>query len=764
LVRTINLLRNVGKFDNVAAGAQLPFSRLTVIYAENARGKTTLAAIFRSLSSGRAELVTERARLGAQHPPHLIVDTGVGAPAIFHNGAWNRTAPEIVIFDDAFVAENVCSGMEVVASHRQNLHELIVGAQGIALSRALQAEFERIDVHNGELRERENAIPARRRGDLSVDDFCTLAPLPELPRAIEEAERRLAAAREASKVAETTTFEPFSLPRINLEALRVLLAKGLPELDAGALARVQDHLSRLGRGGEAWVGQGMGYAERLSGEGHAECPFCAQELTGSAVLVHYRAYFGDAYNGLKREIAEATRTFQAAQSGDVPAAFERRIRETTERHAFWKAFSEVPAFEIDTAAIARIWKSAREPIEGLFEAKSSAPLDALSVPADVERAIAEHNGQCDRILEISDQLAVANIRLETVKEQAREANVAALANDLDDLRAVEARYDHAIVPLCDAYLAEKAAKAATEQRRSAARTALDQHRQTAFPAYGIAINDFLKRFNASFRLGPVDAVNTRGGSAANYTLLIDGNPVPLAANFGERSFSNTLSAGDRNALALAFFFASLQSDPKRAQRVVVIDDPMTSLDEHRTLHTLQEMDRLAREVASMVVLSHSKPFLLGVWDKCQQLPKTAMEVRRSGAGSTLAAWDVNGAMVTEHDRRYAAAIDYLQQADPAEERRVAESLRPMLEAFCRAAYSTNFSPGKLLGPFHNQCVLHAGTPTEIMSAANAHELRSLLDYANRFHHDTNAAYATELINDAELTDFTRRTLAFIRRP
>ncbi len=51
-----------------------------------------------------------------------------------------------------------------------------------------------------------------------------------------------------------------------------------------------------------------------------------------------------------------------------------------------------------------------------------------------------------------------------------------------------------------------------------------------------------------------------------------------------------------------------------------------------------------------------------------------------------------------------------------------------------------------------------------MSAANAQELRALLDYANRFHHDTNAAYATELINDAELTDFTLRTLSFIRRP
>lgn len=56
---------------------------------------------------------------------------------------------------------------------------------------------------------------------------------------------------------------------------------------------------------------------------------------------------------------------------------------------------------------------------------------------------------------------------------------------------------------------------------------------------------------------PDDPVNTRGGSAANYTLLIDGQQVPLLGNPGGPSFRNTLSAGDRNTLALAFFFASL---------------------------------------------------------------------------------------------------------------------------------------------------------------------------------------------------------------
>jgi len=763
MVRSFRLLQNVGKFDNVAAGAQLPFGRVGVIYAENARGKTTLATIIRSLATGRADLITERARLGAEHPPHVIVELTAGPPAIFRDGAWSHTAPDLVVFDDNFVAENVCSGIEVGTAHRQNLHELIVGSQGIALARAHQAEIDTIEVHNRELRGREAAIPAQVMGGLAIDAFCALSLPADLPKQIEDAERRLAAARDAAKVAGMSTFPELSLPRIDVEPLQKLLSKALPDLDAKALARVQDHIQHLGRGGEVWVADGMGRARALIEQGQQGCPFCAQDLADSPLLAHYRAYFSDAYEGLKREINEAVGRFRQAQAGDIPAAFERSIREAIERQTFWSSFAEVPLVEVDTAAIARTWKSAREQVEALFEAKRAAPLDVLTACDEVLNAVGEHNKQCDNIRELSELLSAANSKLETVKEQARDASVATLERDLSNLRAAEARHDPQVAPLCDSYLVAKMAKAATEQRRANARAALDQHRQATFPAYGLSINDFLQRFNASFRVGPVDPVNTRGGPAANYTLLIDGKPVPLSSDPGDISFRNTLSAGDRNTLALAFFFASLQADPQRAQKVVVIDDPMTSLDEHRTLHTLQEMDRLAGDVAGMIVLSHSKPFLLGVWDKIQQLPKTAIEIRRSGAGSTLAAWDVNAAMVTEHDRRHAAAVAYLAHADPAAERRVAEALRPMLEAFCRVAYPGKFPPGALLGPFHNVCSQRVGTPQEIMSAANCQELRALLDYVNRYHHNTNPAYATALINDAELADFTRRTLSFIQR-
>ena len=67
------------------------------------------------------------------------------------------------------------------------------------------------------------------------------------------------------------------------------------------------------------------------------------------------------------------------------------------------------------------------------------------------------------------------------------------------------------------------------------------------------------------------------------------------------------------------------------------------------------------------------------------------------------------------------------------------------------------------GPFIGICNQRVGTAGEILSQADIVELRDILDYANKFHHDTNPAYETEAINDQELAHFCDRTLRFARR-
>ena len=305
MLNRLQLFRNIGQFDNVAAGAAVPLTRLTVTYAENGRGKTTLAAIMRSLSNGSALDIAERQRLGSAQQPHVVIDCAGGPPhAIFQDGQWNRTLPNLVVFDDAFVDGNVHSGLAVGTDHRQNLHEWILGARGVALSRELKNVVTEIENINRDLRAAADAIPAQVRAHFTVDAFCALEQREDIAAAIVEAERILAAARGEGNIAADAEFAPFALQEMDISALEALLARGLPELDADAARMVSAHTATLGAQGEAWVAQGV----RLLPDGdlaNAPCPFCQQELGGSPLVNHYRAYFSAAYNNHKAAIATA---------------------------------------------------------------------------------------------------------------------------------------------------------------------------------------------------------------------------------------------------------------------------------------------------------------------------------------------------------------------------------------------------------------------------------------------------------------------------
>lgn len=761
-VERFQLLRNVGQFDSVNAGAQIALTPLTLVYAENGRGKTTLAAILRSLSTGDSALIEDRQRLGAANRPHVVLSVS-GAQIVYQNGTWAAPLPRVAVFDDGFVSANVCSGIEIESSHRQNLHELILGAQGVALNAELQRHVAAIEQHNRDLRTKEAAIPAAQRAGLTVDGFCALPADDDIDARIQEAKRNLAAAQAADAIRQRDTFLPLSLPGFDLAAVRDVLGRTLPDVQAETAARVREHLRRLGRGGEAWIGEGM---SRIAGasEGHDgdACPFCAQDLAGSPLIRHYEVYFSDTYNGLKSAIIDTGKGVADAHSGEIQAAFERAVRVAVQSREFWRGFMDVPEIEVDTAAILRNWTAAREAVLIVLRAKAAAPLEAMTLPPEAIAAVETFARDAEAIAAVSATLTGCNGQIALVKEQAAAANAATLTGDLARVQAVKARHTPPLNAACDSYVAEKEAKAESERLRAAARAALDQYRTTIFPAYEQSINDYLGRFNAGFRLGAVGSVNTRAGSSANYNVVINNVAVGLTANGGP-SFRTTLSAGDRNTLALAFFFASLEQDPNLADKIVVIDDPMTSLDEHRSLATILELRALAGRVRQVIVLSHSKPFLCQTWEGADPQTRSALRISRDGSGSTLEAWDVHQDCITEHDKRHALVSTYIQAANAANERTVAEALRPILEAYMRVAYPPLFPPGSLLGPFLNVCRQRLGQANEVLNAVDVAELERLLNYANRFHHDSNPAWQTVAINDQELLNFAQRTLRFTAR-
>lgn len=765
MITSIRLLRNVGQFDSVATGASIILSRIALIYAENGRGKTTLAAVLRSFATGDAIPIVERKRLSATHPPHVIVEYSGGAkPATFMNNAWNRTLPELVVFDDHFVDDNIYSGLTVTSDHRQNLHELILGAQGVSLTRQLQELAEKIEKHNMIIRGKASAIPATERGELSVDRFCELPMCDNLDAAIRAAERNLAAAKQTDAIRMTPLLPDLRSPTFDLPTLEAVMKEGLPELDSSALARLQLHFRQIGDGGEAWIASGMSRIVN-SDDKVPQCPFCFQSLDQSSVLGNYRVYFREEYQNLKIRITRLINEVRGIHGGDSQAAFERTARLLSERHQFWSQFAEMPNLDFDLSAVTRTWKTARDGILEALQAKQMTPLEKMSISPATRNAVLEYEEVRMQLQQVNDRLQATALSIQGVKVQASEINVATAEAEMVRLRAVKARYSPDISVKCDEYIAAKADKALTEIERDQAQDALNEYRTSAFPGFQATINLYLERFNAGFRLDSVTSTLTRGGPTCTYNILVNSSKVPVSSardTPGQPSFRTTLSAGDRNTLALAFFFACLDHDPNIAKKTIVIDDPVSSLDEHRATTTVQEIRRLASRASQVIVLSHSKPFLCRIWEHADRINRSALTVARDGNGSTLQPWNVSDDCVTEHDRRHALLREYLSSGR-GDIRSVAQAIRPVLESFSRVAYPEQFPPGTLLGPFRGECEQRLGTPQEVLNQSDIEELRDLTEYANRFHHDTNPAWQTEVINDGELQGFVRRALGFIKR-
>ena len=355
MINRFKLFQNIGKFNSDASGASHELSQLTLIYADNAQGKTTLTAILRSLAAGDPDPITERHRLGSQHPPKAVLSLqDETSDVIFQSGTWNHSFKNLKVFDDQFVDENVYSGLHVDSSHRQNLHELILGDRGVALNRKLRAYVSRVFEHNAAKAAKSSKIPEQARYGLTVEVFCDLTELPDLDERIAVAERAVKAAQDQESINAAPIFASIELPEFDIEAIRATLAKDLADLDKSAEAQVQAHINKLGEGGESWVADGV---QKAAQDGGQLCPFCGQSIDGVALIAHYQAYFRQEYSRLKETVSTLIDDIERNHAHGKQVEFERTVSTLIQSRQFWSSYCVMPSVEIDSADIVDSWNA-----------------------------------------------------------------------------------------------------------------------------------------------------------------------------------------------------------------------------------------------------------------------------------------------------------------------------------------------------------------------------------------------------------------------
>jgi wobble nucleotide-excising tRNase len=757
MLQKIISLKNIGRFRDCAAVGDVTLRRFTLFFSENGRGKTTLCAILRSLFSNTPALIIGRTTLGSPGAPeaHLLFTGNV--PVSFRKGAWSTTYPDIAVFDGTFISENVFAGDFVDTDHRRNLYRVIIGARGVALAARITEIDALVRSKNEEIRPGRAGLQRHIPPGMTAEQFFALPADAAIDEKILLKEQELQAAQQAGQLQQRPGLENITLPLFDPRFAQ-LLAKTLPDIAADAERRVTAHIAahRMEPRGEPWLTEGLGYAAD-------SCPFCGRALDGVALIQAYRAYFNREYLALREEVTRHRGDIEGAFGDRMAGLIEQTLLRNNNALEFWQSYCPIAAPVLPEAGrTADIARALRHAARSLLDRKVAALLEAVPPDEAYTQALANLDALRASVAAYNNAVAAANALISTKKREARAADVATIQRSLATLKAQKARHTPDVQALCDADAARQREKHALEEEKNRTREQLDAHTAAVIARYGDSINRYLERINAGFRITP-PTHNYRGGSpSTSYQIVINQRAVDLGDTttpLDRPSFRNTLSAGDRSTLALAFFFAELEQDADRARKTIVFDDPFTSLDAFRRNQTVHQIYKCAEGCLQVVVLSHDPGFLKLLWDRIPPTDRKTLQLARVGEeNTTVAEWDIEKAV----QARFRADIDTLQRyfsSTEGEPRDIIQKIRPVLEGYCCNLYPTQFPEGETLGEIIGK----------IRAAGAAHPLAGILDefdelnqYTRRYHHGENPNNAAvEPVNAAELQGYARQTLRLV---
>jgi len=759
MLQRVISIRNVGRFKNCAANGDVTFRRYTLIFAENARGKTTLCDILRSLSKNSPDIIIGRATLGSTEPPDIQLLATSGATHRFRNGAWSAPYPDIHVFDGTYVRENIFAGDVVDTEHRRNLYRVIIGAQGVALAASLDGLDAQIRDKTAEIRNNRTQVQRHVPQGMTPDAFIALAEDPGIEARIAAKEQELQAARQAAQLQQKAGLTALRIP-VFPAAFAALLAKTFANVAEDAERRVGEHMERhrMQARGEPWITEGLQYISDDS------CPFCEQTILAAQIIQDYRAFFSREYHALRDEVATLKRQVDAAIGERVGTELERTIPQNTATAESWRQFCEVAAPTLPQGqTVSETLGALREAAQALLDQKAGTPLEAVPPDNEFTRALDNFEVLRTALGTYNTAVATGNAAIDARKRQAQAANVRDVESELSRLKAQQARHTADVRTLCDTDARLQGEKQALETQKATARQQLDAHTQQVITQYGQRINWYLERINASFRISTPTHTYRGGPPSTSYQIIINGNAVDLGdpqTPVSRPSFKNTLSSGDRTTLALAFFFAQLELDANRANATVVFDDPFGSMDGFRRNHTVSQIYRCGQNSRQVIVLSHDPNFLHLLWERIAPAERKSLAFARIGEeNTTVVEWDIERAV----QHRYRADLNLLQcffadgEGNP---RDVVQKIRPVLEAYCRNLYPTQFGDQEMLGGIVG-IIRNAGAAPPHPLAPIVDDLDELNVYGRRYHHGENPNAATEQLDDAELKGYVGRTLRLV---
>lgn len=754
MLERISEIQGIGLLHQ-ANGKPHTCQKATLIYADNGRGKSTLATVFRSVSVGDATLITHRKTVDGTLPAKVTLQFGNGHKVLFDGGAWSEQRPEVLVFDADFIERNVHSGGSVNTGHRKNLLEFALGEPAVAARTA-------VDKATGEAKtaaDNVQSLVAQVSGYHAGIPLAQFEKLPQMADAdakIAALQKRISAAGNVAAILAKPVPSAVAEPFFDLAGLFAGLGTSLEDVHADTEQVVKQHVAKLGSdAAESWLSQGRQFGDNET------CPYCAQATSDSDLIRAYQTHFNAAYTELKAKVAVLHSTVVTSTAPGIIDGFSQGVTAAVDRAAAWAEHAPTTPIVFDAESARSALAALQTLVLDLCHKKLASPAEPFGSVEGLEKATALWQQSFAPMQAANIAIEAAGVLITTYKGQLATDNIQQLEQQMQLLQASKRRHEVVVAKLFSSLDDARADATSADNAKKTARDTLDTLMTATLTRYEKSINTLLKNFGASFSIKGMSA-NFRGSAPrSEYGLVLRGKDVALEG--GPPSFATALSEGDKRTLAFAFFVASTLADPKLAQRIVVIDDPMCSLDVNRKHHTRSVLKNIYKGAEQLIVLAHDAYFIQDTRNALLKSDDTAkisiFQLSLSAEDYTdFAKLDIDEACESAYFRHHRLLNDFVN-GNGSDPREVAKAIRPMLEEYLHLRFPRLIGKSLLFGEVVRM-IRDAVAPSPLCYAANlVNELNDVNDYAGQFHHGTNPVS----VNASELRTYVDKALAIIHK-
>lgn len=763
------MLEKVICIDNVGVikkgtPKSVSLQKLALIYADNARGKSTLSSLLLACSSANTQEVISRKTIGATTEQKIVLRFNPLNGAFnseFDGIAWKGPKPNLHVFNQAFIERNVFASSGVLPEQREALLTLALGDAAVDE----RAKFDQQAVLQrdcaGRVTAAENALTGFR-GVYTVDQFIALKPLDNIDQQLADIDSQIGEARAADQIANRPEFKEIGTPIFNFNGLGEILTSSFTSLAVKAELLAKAHFAKHnGLGTERWVSEGL-----LHKPEH-DCPFCGQQTGELELFKAYKAYFDGSYSDHLSRVS-GLRDDVNSRFGDKHLVSWTIASEFNDGlFSVWSeriGIKNIPMLNVDEAA--ETLKTINAKLLELVDEKESNPLVAL-VPEPLAIVRVELDALFSMAQRYTDEIKQLNEKVAHYKSRFVKPDIAVLTAKRDELVTRANRYDIKTMSFVENVRTARADYKTAEAAKDEARAALDKLMAETLTKFQQSINDWLLKFAAPFQIDKLVPTYKGGGLRSEYALKIRGATVNVGPGIGGHlHFHSALSEGDKRTLAFAFFLAKLFADPSRAGAIVVLDDVFTSLDKHRRHNTIDGVLKMIAECAQVIVLGHDAYFLRELKKRVSKKKLgEAVELalhRDAEDYSYLDSFDLDDYCSSEYYKHYVLVERFVNAESSSSLLEVAKSLRVLVEGHLHRCFPKKFKEGQTVGDMLD-LVKNAIPPSSLVKLQSLlTELMSFNDFAAAFHHDTSGGYPRTEVNEAELLPFAKGALGFIQ--